>query len=241
MGTLTTQELIAEVRSHLGERSDLTDARLVQALNLAQDRIIRGYTWREFDKAESGTFVITASATTDKALAFSDIGGGLDPRTIYSFRVITGDGRSRKLVRKSPRGFDEAHPEPEFFARGRPIEYVIWNDRFEFWRVPEEAWDYQIRYQAWPTALSTSTPTVVSDISHKDDLLLTLAVSWLFNSLSEYEKAGRFFGIFERMWKDAVEAEGEKPDLEISGERGPTNLGSNYWLDPFVKDVRTGP
>ena len=233
MGTLTTTELISEVRAHLANRDDLTDSELVTALNLMQQRLARKHDFEELRTIESGSFEISGTPATDKFLAFSAL-GITNPREIYSFRVITNDGRSRKLKQRTYRYLDENVPEPEFYATGIPTDYVIWAESFEFWRVPDTAHDYEIRLSQWPTALVASPGSATSDFREKDDILIMLAVSYLFNRLGEYERGGRFWTIFSDMWKDAMQEDSTLPDLTVSpGLTRPE--GSQPWLDPFVR------
>ena len=236
MGTLTTTELVSETRAHLGGRDDLTDAELVVALNLTQMRIARSHDFEELRTVESGVFVISGTPATDKFLAFSTLGQS-NPREIYSFRVITNDGRSRKLIAKPVRKFDEDIPEPEFYATGLPIQYAMWAEKFEFWRVPDTADNYDIRMSFWPTALVVSPGTAVSEFKEKDDMIINLGVSYLYGRLGEYERAGRFWNIFREMWKSARMEDQLRPDLVISSGYSRTQPAGQGkpWADPFVK------
>ena len=235
MGTLTGQELVDEVTAHLGGRDDLTSAEIVTALNLTQQRMARAHDFEELRYVDTGTFTITASATTDKFLAFSSL-TKTNPREIYSFRVITGDGRSRKLRGTAARELDEQVPEPEFYARGIPNSYVIWAESFELWRVPEEAYDWQIRMSYWPTAFSSADLTPKSDFKEKDDMLINLTVSYLYGRLGEYERAGRFWNIFRSMWTEGQLEDQMRPDKVIASSYadGPSG-NARPWLDPFQK------
>ena len=236
---LNLSELIGEVQAHHANRSDLTDEIIIRALNLSQDRIARSYDFEEFQRVESGTFVITSNITTDKFLNYSDVGGGIEPRKLYSFRVIPADGTHVKLERKLAREFDEEVPRPEYYARGRPDWYTTWNDKFEFWRVPDTNDPWEIRLTVWPTEFAVSNLTAFSDLKRKDDMLTHLTTSYIYNKLSEYERAGRFFNYFKGEWEEAVAEDEKRPDLVIRGDSMKRSFPSvDYWLDPFIRSVR---
>ena len=235
MGTLDTTSLISEVQGHLADRGDLTAAKAIIALNLMQQRLARLHDFEELRKIESGTFVITATPKTDKFLAFSAL-TNTNPREIYSFRVVTTDGRSRKLTQRSYRYYDDKVPEPEFYSRGTPSDYIIWAESFEFWRVPDIAHDYEIRLSTFPTALLESPGTAVSDFREKDDMIIALTVSHIYNKLGEYERGARFWIIFKEMWKEARREDKTMPDLLLSpGFDSSSILGGRPWADPFVR------
>lgn len=233
MGTLTTSELISEVKAHLANRDDLTDAEYITALNLMQTRLARKHDFEELRTIESGSFVISGTPATDKFLAFSAL-GVTNPREIFSFRIITSDGRSRKLKQRSYRYLDENVPEPEYNSTGVPTDYIIWAESFEFWRVPDSTYNYEIRMSKWPTALVASPGSAVSDFREKDDVLIMLTVSYLYNRLGEYERGARFWNVFKDMWADAQLEDRTLPDLSLSpGLVRPSS--SKPWSDPFIR------
>jgi hypothetical protein len=239
VGTLTTSGLISEVSYHLAEREDVTDDRIVQALNLAQEYMARSEDFDELRVVETGTLTITGTPATDKFLAFSTFTYS-NPLEIYSFRVITSDGRSKKLSYRTARTFDRLIPEPEFYATGVPDIYTAWANKLELWRIPDDAWSYDIRLSKFATALSASTPNAASDFKEKDDLLIFLAVSWIFGQLGEYERMGAFFSMYRARMESAEMKQSRHPDLDIvsdGGRAADVNVG-RPWADPFVRFVR---
>lgn len=232
MGTLTYTQMKTEVLASLGNRTSFDEDRFVNILNLSQMRIARFRRWEELDAVTDSTLVITADATADKKIAMPS-----NTRDIYSFRLIIGDGKSRKLVRRTYRWFDRNVPEPEYYARGTPSDYMRFNDTIELWRVPEDADDYQIRRCAWPTAFD-KTAGQTSDFTEKDDMLIALTTSWAFQSLGRLEDAGRWFTTYANMLQAAMGEDAEVPDQIIAPdfESGPRT--GEYWADPFIDGVR---
>lgn len=240
MGTLITSDLIEEVRDHLAGRTDVADARIVRALNLGQEYLARTKDYEELRVIETGALVITATPADDKIIQFSTLTNS-NPHEIYAFRVITQDGRSRKLVYRTTRTFDRLIPEPEFYARGLPSVYTVWSDRFELWRVPDVAESFEIRLTKFATALSTTEPNAVSDFREKDDLLIFLGVSWLYGQLGEYSRMASFFTMYRTRSKEAELKDARRPDLDIISDHGravPDVVVGRPWTDPFVRYMR---
>lgn len=230
MGTLTYTEMTTEVLANLGNRTSFDSDRLLNLMNIMQQRLARKPKWKELKDTVEGTFVITASATTDKFLSVP-----VNTRDILSFRVITDDGDSRKLGRVTARQFDKMVPEPEYYARGTPEIYTEFNVKLEFWRVPDEAEDYIIRRTTWPTPF-TGTGSQTSDFTHKDDLLIALASSWALHSIGRLEDAARWFTVFKDMFNNAKLENDDDPDEQmVSGSQIISGLDSEYWLNPFFR------
>lgn len=237
MGTLNLTSLISEVQRHHANRSDLTDQIIIDKLNLVQERLARIWEWEELDSDEEVALTITAVAKDDKIVTLANT-----YRDIYSVRLITGVsvGRSRKLDYISKRSFDLLFPEPEFDARGNPTIYTIWKKKLELYRVPELADTITVRGMKWATDFSSGDLSAKSDFDRKDDILIYWTVSMVWDHLGEYERAKRFFGIAQNMVDKAKDEQETKPDLEIKPAFETVRLGgvSNYWADPFIKQVR---
>ena len=105
MGTLNLTALIADIQRHHANRSDLTDQIVVDKLNLVQERLARVWEWEELDSGEEVTITISATLKDDKTVTITKT-----YRDIYSVRLVTGDGQSRKLDYISKRYFDDSIP-----------------------------------------------------------------------------------------------------------------------------------
>lgn len=236
MGLLTLDEFKEELRVHLGRRES-EDDRLTRCLNLAQTRIARVHRWEELEDTETGTFTITASITDDSLIDTTSFASSI--RDIYSIRVTDGVTRAKKLRRITPRKFDEQIPDMEIMLRGLPHLYMSFRKHtvIQVYKSPEEAFDWTFRFSNWPTAFTDATPTAVSDLDEKDDMLINLTTSYIFHSLGKQESADKFWGIYASMLKEATGAELEKPDqiimpdFEFSDARRNTNVPG--YLDPF--------
>ena len=237
MGTLTLANLREEVKAHMGERDDITDALFDRAINLAQERMVRRHHFRELNFSLSHTATFVDVPATDKFLPFSALAlGGRDIRAVISFIAIDGTN-SNKIIRKTPSELDRMVASKEDYSTFRPRFYAEWRDQFEFWRIPDKSYVYDIRLRTW--ALDLSADGDKSDLDHKDDAIINLTVSGLFNRVGEYERAGRFFGIFSDMWEDAISSEQREPDRVIKPPQNERfgRASPDYWLDPFMRGV----
>lgn len=237
---LVLQDMITEVRDHLGGRTDVTDGRIVRALNLGQEHLARQHAFEETNRLLRGQSLLA----NERFLEFDSLPSGFrarDIREVYSFRIVPGDGRARKLVYRSTRSLDRLIPETGFWDPSIPTHYTIWEDKFEFWPIPDEAYPYELRILKWPIDFTTSQLQATSILSGKDDIIVTLAVSWLFSQLGEYDRGARFFNIAKARTDAAVSEDQERPDQEIVSDRG--RSGTSYslgrpWADPFVRYTR---
>lgn len=240
MGTYQLSEMREEIKLHFADRSDLTDAQINRAVNLAQERMARPIDFQELKVLVTGnTLPYTGVKADDKLFAYTQLpSGSQDPKSIYTFRIITSDGRSRKLVPWNQMTFDERVPEPQFFAADVPRHYIRWGNGFELYPVQNQAYNYEIRMSKWPTAMTSDSQK--SDFDRKDDVLINLVISQIWGRFGEYERANRFFGIFNRLWNEAVEEELGKPDRNIVSPetRKILDLPGDYWARPFVRSVR---
>lgn len=238
MGTLQLSELREEVSLHFADRGDLTNAQIHRALNLMQERMSRAHDFQEMKTVVSGTLPYTGVPGNDKFLPFSSL-SNTEPKSIFTFRLITSDGRSRKLTPWNQQLFDELVPEPEFHASRIPEHYIRWDSKFEFFPVQDLAYNYEIRLEKWPTTLADDTDK--SDFNRKDELIISITVSYIYNRFGEYERSKRFFAIFDALWRVAVEEDIGKPDRNVVNPRtaaDPLRLSDKYWLDPFTRSVR---
>lgn len=232
MGTLTLAEIKGEIRAALGNRTD-EDSRLTTAINLSQMRIARKHRWEELEALYNRNFEITSSVYNDKFVAFPS-----NLRDIYSVIVLDGY-ESRKLIRVPYRRWDRVIPSPEQFSRGTPSHYTLFRNTMELWKVPDEALETIIRAVEWPTSFG-SDETALSDLDQKDDMIITLTVSWFLMTQGREDDANKWWGIYKNLMNDAGAEEDERPDLDLLPGPG---AGSNsamlapYYQDPFQQDI----
>ena len=234
MGTLTLNELKAEVKTFLAERDD-QDTRLTTALNIAQDQLARMHDFEEMKTTTSFNIPFTGDTSVDRFVTFASIGAsGIDPREIYSWRGLD-DAESRKLTNVTARKLDELVPDPDFYDARIPRNYVVWAKQFELWPAPDKQYPTILRSLNWPTKFDDTAPTAVSDLDRKDDMLIWLALSWIFHSMGEYDRAQKFFGFVTNQMKTAIKEDLTRPDLHLApgGVRPPRDTP---WADPFVRE-----
>lgn len=232
MGTLTLDQLKAEVRSSLGNRRDL-DTRLTRFLNLAQQRLARLHDFDEMQKISLSEFPYENKAS-DKYMSMPGI------REVYSFKLIDGQA-SRKLRQVEPRMWNTVVPAPQEYTRYKPSHYTLWANTIVLYPLPSMAGlQCELWWTKWPTDLSDSTPLAVSDYNQKDEILIELALVYAYNSLAKLEDAQQHWQRAVPLIAEALHTDMEKPDLDI--RPGPSlndaiQLPGEYWNDPFTKSI----
>ena len=183
----TYSQLLATVQGHLGGRTD-KNAVILRELNDAQRFIVR--TALRFGHELSSLMLfqstVTGAGTSRYAL----------PSTIaalYDLVLIDGDS-SCKLPRRGVRSKDRAYPYPENDSQGRPTEYMVFDDYFELYPVPDAVYTVRMRFAKWPTEFTTSS-TTGSDIEEADDILVALTTAKVFYHLQEFDKAAEWMVI----------------------------------------------
>jgi len=233
MGTMTNTEMQTELRRNLGNRStaEFDSDRLQLLLNLAQVRLARVYRWDELEDVQSLTTGFTSTPADDKYLTVP-----VGTRKIHSMRLLD-DEHSRKLRWVHPRNWDKIVPMPEDKEVNRPTHYTRYNEKFEFFRVPDAAYSLELRRSIWPTKLTSGAQT--SDFLEKDDLLILLATVIAWTQLGKEDRAMGFWKIYRSMLGDAIPDAEETPDAEIKGFDGPYREGplGEYWANPFIMDT----
>ena len=103
----------------------------------------------------------------------------------------------------------------------------------------DAAYNLRARGIIWPTTFSDGSPASVSDLKEKDDLIIALTLSYLFQIQGDLDRAGRWWVTYKSMLADAIKDERERPDMD----RLPTvavqdvTHGPAYYEDPFVQSV----
>lgn len=237
MGDLKRSELREEVEKNLGDRVETNDTpvqtRLNRHLHLAQIRIARAHPdgWRELNLSDEDT--VTAAATYD------DLPENL--RQLYSLRRKEISSHSPKLTYIPSRQWDQLLGDPSTVSSSvdEVTHYTLWGggDGFTVEWYPEPASDFDLirRYSIWPADFAGDNDT--SDLDHKDDVLIALATSTLFQSLGMREDAARWFFVYQDLFRQAKELDMTRPDSAIvpRGASDEQRLVRDPVSDPFVK------
>ena len=236
MGDLTLSQYRDEVRDHLGGRTDLSDAKLTRAINIAQVQLARIEDFEELRILATPAIPFT-NTNADRFLAKTAVSGTKTLREMISFVVSDGSSRSRKLEQCTPRQLDRfiGDATNDLHSRFIPRKYVMWDDNMELWPLPDQAYSSIIRATIWPTALALGGDKSI--FVFKDEILIHLTTSYMYHSLGEYDRAKMFFGFATANIATALLQDKKSPDRDIkppweSLSRGATG---EYWLNPFVR------
>lgn len=241
-GSLTEAQLIVEVEAALGNRVDqqITPSRIVNALNLAQQRISRFYSFPELRQDWQATGIITGSPAIDKWLVLPQ---GI--KVVHSF-LLQDQANSRKLIEKPWRMFDYNVPLPEFLAPDWPSYYTRFDLQVAMlFPIPLSPFAYFLRATMLPTPfVGTTSPTFgtqVSDFTDKDDVLISLASAYFLRTIGRHDIAQAWEAEALLRLKEAVATAEDHPDMDPSddglSEYGPSTIPAEYWASPFVMAV----
>jgi len=232
MGTLTLEELKAEMRASLSNRTDL-NPRLTRFLNLAQQRVARLHDFDEMEAISTSTFPFTQTSQ-DKYIRLPDL------RELYSLKLIDGSN-SKKLTQLTQRKWNQLIPASEEYTRRRPQYYTIWARTCVLNPLADVAGiECEIWWTKWPLPLSDDTPEVASQYNQKDEILIELGLVYAFNSLGKQEDAQKHWVRARGLLAEAVSTDMEKPDLDITPGPGSEQIDNlmprDYWNDPFIRN-----
>lgn len=243
LGSATTDgTLLGEIAAGLGNRSDISNARLTTAVNLTQEQIARLHDFEELQTTQATTVTYTGDPAQDLYLAMPDSSPYI--REIYS--VLLKDGsNSRKLRRYPTRTWDTLLGDPTVDSAGDgPRYYTIWDyslAKAEMYPLPRKDYTIQWRLSRWPTPFTGSDPTAKSDFRFKDELIIEGAIIYLMFSLGMEDDAAKHARKFSALWQGAINTDTDKPDLEIHPNPGRSGAGDfvgDYHLNPFIKSMR---
>lgn len=240
-GTLTQAQLLVEVRAALGNRVEtaLTDFRVTNALNLAQQRVSRFYSFPELRQDWQATGIITGFPMVDKWLVLPQ-----NTKVIHSF-LLQDSGNSRKLIEKPWRMFDYNVPLPEFIAPDWPSYYT----RFDLnvamlFPIPLSPFAYFLRATMLPTPFANPTAqgytgTQTSDFIDKDDILIAFASAYFMRQYGRHDIAQGWEAEAIVRLNEAKATAEDSPDMDYTADDmggGGMDKGE-YWLSPFIMAV----
>lgn len=238
MSILTVTQLKAEIRTAMGGRTD-ADTRLNNVLNLSSLRLARLHDFDELRGLTTINTAITANPADDKIISLASLNRF---RKIYSIRLYANNNLSRKLTKRLPKWWDEVIPEPEYYSRGTPSDYIMWGkDQMELWKVPDIVYTMHFRFSRWPTLVDDTNQGSPIDLENVDDLIIHLSLSYLFLSFGNIEKANEYFRIYAALAKEALDEDEEDFDIRMLSH-DQARLGGTLtrgYNDPFVRSIET--
>jgi hypothetical protein len=237
MGVLTLAEFETEISAGLGNRQDISTARIVNVLNLAQSRIGRAYDFSEMATVSFAAMSFTSNPALDKYM--------IPPprtKTIHSFVCLdtssnlSSMGQSRKVIEKPWRWFDSHYPAPEWVPAGWPIVYKRWGNIIVMVPAPFLPFTAQLSFTTFATPFVVGAQSQTSDFENKDDLLISYSLAYFFKTLGRPDRAAYFEALSKEQLDEAIDKDDTRPDIEVSRDvpaLGGVTQGP-YWADPLV-------
>ena len=231
MGTLTLGVVRSQVKLALGNREDL-DEHINSLINTCQMRLARFFDFEEMISLDNLTVAYTGVKLTDASISLPTY-----TRDVHSISVIDGD--DYYIVEP----IDRRTWKDRFFnaivsgTTSRPTQYCVFSNKIEVFPAPDKAYSSKLRRSKWPADLSTDESK--SELNQKDDLLIALTICWTLYHLNNTERANAYWAVFRSMVKEAIDSQTSKPDLYQKIDLM-NPIQSNYWKDPFVRNLNYG-
>ena len=233
MGLLALSDFLSEIGAIVGNRTDLTAGRIINALNFAQDKISQAQDFKELETLQTTATNYTGNPASDKYLPVPG-----NWKTVHSIVCQYGID-SRKLKNIPWRKFDRMYPMPEAVAAYIPIIYTHWNQKLVFMPVPNAVYVLNARVTTYPVKFTSSSAlTQTSQFYGKDDILTAFAAGYLWNSFGRYDKATEFYNQAQALLEVAMRADSNRPDLDTAGSADDTyGVSGAYWANPWITSV----
>lgn len=215
-----------EVRGMLGGRTD-KDALIMRGLQFAQDTIAKLYNFAELQTDDTVTLSSTGDGNelTDATISFPITMHKIHGLGIQeSDRVIPLDGINVGL-------WEQLIGDSGSYGRGKPDRFFQRHQSVTVWRPPDSTYTIRRVYDNWPTAIVLNTAkdapndlNAVSDLDHKDDLIIIQATVWAYTSLNNREQANYFFAIFkDKIGIDSIDEQSKPVTVQSTTRTIPTS------------------
>lgn len=241
MGVLTLSEFESEILAGLGNRGDISNARIVNVLNLAQSRITRSYDFSEMATVAFAPLSFTSNPAVDKYLVPPPL-----TKTIHSFLCLdtsaglSSMGQSRKVIEKPWRWFDRKFPAPEWNPPGWPVFYKRWGNVIVMNPAPYLQFEAQLSFTTHATPFQVGAGNQTSDFQNKDDLLISYSLAYFYKMLGRTDRAAYFEELSTKQLEEAIERDDTRPDIDVSLDERDNDIATSgpYWANP---EVRSSP
>lgn len=186
MARMTAQDMVTEVRLHLGGETEetLPDNQILRWINRAMIDCASSY---KFDELEASTSITTTSGTAEYELSDDDV---------LSILAVTDDTNNYSMGAWSRRQYEAATQGSAASIAGPPTFWFISgvgaNKRrqFTFYPVPAGTYTINVFYRQKPTELVLSPSATSSSLLEPwDEVLILRAVSKGWRALGDDDKS----------------------------------------------------
>lgn len=228
---MTGSDMIDEVRFNIKRTSSVfSDTRILRRVNWAKDYVADLHTYEEMKKIYDGSTVAYDSGTGDGRR----YGFPTRMKDIHSMTIQDGSS-SVKLTYVPARQFDKVVPRPITRGTGTPSCYVDYGVNFELYALPDDEYPLVLRCSIYPADMTTSSEC---DLLRKDNLVVSIATVFAFNSLREVEDAAYWANtIVPPLYEASLTSDHSGEDWEPVA-RGFSAIGAHpmrgeWWRNPF--------
>ncbi len=227
MGYLTNAEMLTQVQTGLGGRTD-ANVLAVQALNISQEKIAN-YPYEELNQnpvditltastaAQAVSEIITALISQDSIASHATV------KDIIGMSVIDGTNQYPIIGLSITRWEKEIPGHADADRETRPVWYTRYNkDTFLTYPTPDSAYTVRVVCSLWPTPILHtagvitvgSTPgkdAATSSLENKDGAIIAYALHWIYQIQGNVKKASAFYGVYKDQMNDLKK--NKQPDV----------------------------
>ena len=224
--SLKRSEIITQIKTGLGNRSNLTDAVVLPWLNFALLDTAAIYNWRDLKEVD----------TSIKTVIGKDYYVAPDNTKDIMGATYKDEATSFPMLYMRPDQYRKAFPAPEEYGNAQPI-YYTWEPPYlrMYPLVSEAGKTIEIYRTKWPTEFNLDDDAECP-ISNMEQGIISRAIAIGARYTGEYDKMQLHDNVWQKQWKRYSRHELFPTDYtpQYAGER--TTYGHWGPLD-FIRDV----
>jgi len=225
-------DLRTEIKAHLNNRGDVTDARIDSLINLAYKRIARFHLFRDLEGVATYAIPFTGTETDDSFFSLSAAVSDLENRGTLTVTLLDSS-TEYELFHIPTVKWRTLYNRPGRWAAKRPSNYHIWGDRFELYPVPDQSYTATFYYRKRPTTLVLDADEPA--ITTIDDVIINLTLSTIYHSLRNHESGKMHWTIFKDTLAEAMTHDSQNSSVDLAFSTYKSSIAnSNYWQDPWI-------
>jgi len=237
MGTSTGQQIVDNIKDHLGNRatgqigSRGVDDACMASLNKSIRQIAKKF---NPDELRQELTIDVSSASNSYDLPSGTINSLSTTIKNINTAVLLEDGETTGtlLQRIFINTLDSIEPYKDPNRTGRPYAYVIWNEDVYLYPYPEEDYTLYLKTNLWPPAITLSQLNPLND--YWEDVLEAYSTYDLYAKLQQTRDAASWFNIYRQTLKDTKAILENKPDMVQDATSRDLHIGGFTGADPAL-------
>ncbi len=132
-------------------------------------------------------------------------------KELYSEKSVTSgvSGESDYLIVWSPGQFIEKHPKPDEDTEAMPRECMFFEDRINWWPIPDDVYSIILHYFKYDTVFSASVPHNLGEPADRG--IECIATALVYESFQEYQDSAYWYSVG---WDDLRKYKRRNDDMD---------------------------